>query len=251
MIDFYANQKTKLYKKEFEKAHKLAIIGAVHSHLLFAGKTENAPKIYHPFHSQRLHQFVTVDGQQLKGKTNATINFGDSLTDLARYAMQEIDGIYSISGSWSNHIADMARDMRPALQPYIGNIKYVTVGTLGGNPLLVYESYASVIHEAITALKEIHALYPEQKLIVYTLPPTYNISATVNAYQFTLDILAWASQTPNVCVVDLHKSMGDGLFNLSPKTKWSADGVHFTPSGARKFIHLIEKAKTTKELLVS
>lgn len=249
MLDFYAKQKTKLYKKDFEKAHKLATISAIYSHLLFTGKAD-APKIYHPLHSQRLYKYITVDSQALRGKTNATINFGDSLTDLARPAMLEIDGIYSISGSWSNHIADMARDMRPALQPYINNIKYITVGTLGGNPLLVYESYASVITEAIKALNEIRALYPNQKIIVYTLPPTYNIWATTHVYQFTVDIFAWAQRDKNACVIDMHKAMGDGFMNLLPTTQWSADGVHFTPSGARKFIKLVEKAKTTKELLV-
>lgn len=241
-LDISAKFNTTLHKKEYEKNLKLAQAGSLISHMLFGSKTEPTKNFEHPLHKKSFEVFKNI-ANNLPTNKGLTINFGDSLTDLSRkYLSDEIDGIFSISGSWSNHMAQMAREIRPYLVGKV--VDYVTVGTLGGNPLLIYEEFNHVVDEAYKALNEIRTLYSGQKMIVYGLPPVFNINATLKSYDFCIKMLEWCVKNGAV-YVDLHKQMGSGFLNLFPTVQWSSDGVHFTPSGARKFAKLINRAKNS------
>lgn len=249
LLDIAADISTAKNKKNYEAAMKKAQLQSLAFQLIFQNSTQMLPRVEHPLHKIRLAQYIK-DVDKLKAGDIA-INFGDSLTDLARKPLSDaIDGIFSISGSWANHMSQMACELKPYLMPRINDIKYICVGTLGGNPLLVYQNYNDVVNEMNLALSTIRNAYPNAKIIIYSIPPTFNVYANTHAYQFAADILKWVNANPNSCLIDLHSQLGDGLFNLFPQSEWSADGVHLSPRGARKLASLINIAKKTNLPLV-
>lgn len=250
LLDISASIATARNKKNFEDAMKKAQIQSLAFQLLFQNNTQMLPKVEHPLHKIRLAQYIK-DVDKLKAG-DLTINFGDSLTDLSRSRLSDsIDGIFSISGSWANHMSQMACELKPYLMSRINDVKYICVGTLGGNPMLVYQNYADVINEATWALSTIKNAYPNAKIIIYSIPPTFNVYANTHAYQFAMDILKWVQANPNTCLIDLHSQLGNGPLNLFPSSEWSSDGVHLSPNGARKFSSLINFAKKTNQLLIA
>lgn len=173
-----------------------------------------------------------------------TINFGDSLTAMSNEWMDQLDGKFAISGSWHRHMDDVAGTLYPLLQDK--QVKYVAVGTLGGNPLLVYQDYDRTVEYSLKTLDRMRELFPLAKIIVYGLPPVFNIHATSHTICFDLELIKWVSKDGNATFIELKNKFG-GLF---PKVKWSRDGVHLTPRGAVKLNALFKKAKTTKEKVI-
>lgn len=234
-----------LNRRGFEKAHRIAKTMAVTSEILFTAlQKPDTPEIEHPLHAQRkalyISQLSTVQKQKV------AINFGDSLTDLARRYLTSVDWIASISGSWSNHIAQMAREVKAALASSGKSVDCVFVGTLGGNPLLIYESLPETINRAARALDEIRSLYPDARIVVYGLPPVYNLHATRNAYSFDAALLDWVMKDRDAVFIDLHGKFGRGFLWLFPDVVWSSDGVHLTPRGATKLNKYFHRARELK-----
>jgi hypothetical protein len=225
-------------RKEYESNISKSRISSIVINLL-NNKDSITEKTKHPFHTKRLQEYKDKVGYWLDGK-EININFGDSLTDLSRTQISVChDGIFSISGSWSHHIQMMAEDMQEALKRFI--IKNISVGCLGGNPLLVYENINSVIEDAIKCLNKIRELYPETRIIVYGLPPVYNIHVVSNTYEFDSIIYNWTQKDKNARFINLKSHFGSGFASLFPKVEYSSDGVHFNPKGANIFAELIKR----------
>jgi len=226
-------------RKDYEKNIKFSQITSITTHLLSKSIDKDADKTKHPFHNKRLQEYKDTIGYWLDGK-EVNINFGDSLTDMSRKQLHLChDGIFSISGSWSHHMEMMAEDLKEALKRF--RIKNISIGCLGGNPLLVYQNFDIVVNDAIKCLNRVRELYPDSRIIVYGLPPVYNIHVTENTYQFDHILKEWCEQDRNARFINLKDHFGKGIGKLFPKVEYSSDGVHFNPRGAFEFSSIIKK----------
>jgi hypothetical protein len=240
MINYLLNYLTSWkQRKDYEENIYKSRISSVIINLLSATIDTSLPRVKHPFHHKKLEEYKNNVGYWLDGR-EVNINFGDSLTDLSRKEISLChDGIFSISGSWSHHIQTMAEDMKDALKRFI--IKNISIGCLGGNPLLVYQNYNEIVTDAINCLNKVRELYPDSRIIVYGLPPVYNIHVVENTYQFDSELIKWVEKDKDAKFINLKSHFGNGFAKLFPSVNWSSDGVHFNPNGGLKFSNLIKK----------
>lgn len=176
-----------------------------------------------------------------------TISFADSLMDFPRNKICSVPerNNFSMAGSWSHHMGDMASLLQPILEENKVPVGYVVVGCLGGNPLLVCQEFHSVISEAVLALEKIRKLFPYAKMIVYGLPPCFNIWAMMHHFDFEKIVYNWVRQDGNAVFLPLQSKFG-GFMGLIPRIEMSVDGVHFSRKGVMIFDKLLNKAKKAK-----
>lgn len=228
-------------RKNYEKAVELSKIGALWVHQNISS-LKMEPLTKHFAHDERVTQNKALITTWKPGQ-NVTINFGDSLSDFTRPQLADShDGIFSIGGSWANHMEQMAIDLHDDLKKV--NVKNITIGCLGGNPMLVYYDYQTIYNSSIKCLNTVRKLYPTSRIIVYGIPPLYNIYATENCTNFDLSLKTWTLSDSNAKFLSLKEHFGTGFARFFPTSKWSADGVHFNESGGRKF------GKLLKDLMV-
>jgi hypothetical protein len=228
-------------RRDYEANIKLSQKGALLTHLLSESFDKSVERVKHPLHDQRLKDYLTVM-KKWKKKKDVDVNFGDSLTDMSREQIEKVhDGVFSISGSWAHHMTMMVEDLCDSLNKY--NVKNVSIGCLGGNPMLVYQSFYEVVADSIKCLNTIREKFPEARIIVYGIPPVYNINATMHSYEFDLEILKWVGADKDARFISLKNYFGQGFASLFPQMSYSSDGVHFNPNGANAFAELIQKEK--------
>lgn len=229
-----------LHRKEYEKNIQKSVIQSAVSRLLSSSYSQNYyPTTEHPLHTIRLAQNRALVKTWNKEK-DLSINFGDSLTDMAREQLLRFhNGIFSISGSWAHHMKAMILDMKEILSPF--KISNVSIGCLGGNPLLVYQDYDRVLQESLEALDTCRSTFPNSRIIVYGLPPVFNTHVLENTYQFDSQLEVWCKKDIDARFLNLKAHFGKGFGKLFPSCEYSADGVHFNPRGAGKFSELIHQ----------
>jgi hypothetical protein len=228
-------------RKEYNKNIRFSRLTSIITHLLSSTIDKNIIKTKHPFHDRKLKDFQKIINSWDYSK-EYNINFGDSLTDLSREEISSChDGIFSISGSWSHHIQNMATDLNESLNKF--KIRNISIGCLGGNPLLVYQNFDQVCVDALTCLDKVRSLYPQSRIIVYGLPSAYNLHVIEHTYQFDNILKSWVSIDTDAKFIDLKHPFGIGVLNMFPSIKYSSDGVHFNPKGAYKFSELIKKVQ--------
>lgn len=228
-------------RKEYEKNIKVSKDGAILTHLMSDTFNKNVERLKHPLHDARLKEYKNIL-KSIKKRKDIDINFGDSLTDMSREQIEMVhDGVFSISGSWAHHMTMMVEDLKESLEKF--NIKNVSVGCLGGNPMLVYQNFDEVVKDSIHCLNTIRENFPDTRIIVYGIPPVYNIYATTHSYDFDIKLLDWVSKDKDARFISLKNHFGRGFLNLFPQIEYSSDGVHFNPRGANKFAQLIKKEK--------
>jgi hypothetical protein len=234
--------RTKTYEHEYrQNIQKAVMLEAILS------RVKLGPEIWKkeiPVHRQRLALAV---GNLAKAPKGDTIAFGDSLIDLTRNRLHSVQSSlnFSISGSWASHMAQMASDIRPELirEGIYGSIKYVIVGSLGGNPLLMRQTVEDTIKHSIEALNAIRRLYPSARIIVYGIPPTVSVYVNMNALAFEAAIYRWVLADRDAVLLPLQRRFA-GKFGFFPKAVMSVDGVHFSGRGAAEFDSLLEKGKS-------
>ena len=228
-------------RKDYEANIKLSQKGALLTHLLSENFNKSAERIKHPFHDQRLKDYKAVI-KTWKKKKDIDINFGDSLTDMSREQIERVhDGVFSISGSWAHHMTMMVEDLADSLNKF--NVKNISIGCLGGNPMLVYQNFNEVVSDSLKCLTKIRQTFPDARIIVYGIPPVYNINATSHSYEFDLEMLKWVGNDKDARFISLKNHFGQGFMSLFPQMSYSSDGVHFNPNGASIFADLIQKEK--------
>lgn len=217
--------------------------GAILTNLLCDKFDKHSERMKHPMHDERLMLYKELI-KSWKGKKSVDINFGDSLTDMSRKQIEPIhDGVFSISGSWAHHMQMMVEDIFELLKNSDIEIKNISVGCLGGNPMLVYQDFQEILNDSLSCLNKIRELFPNSKIIVYGIPPVYNIYATMHSYEFDFRILNWINFDKNASFISLKDNFGKGLGKLFPQMSYSSDGVHFNSNGANRFANLIKKEK--------
>ena len=193
----------------------------------------------HPLHQERLANYVAAIEA---APAPVVIAFGDSLKDIPRGEFQNLkpENNFSISGSRSHHMLMMAQDLQPELKrrAKYDNIRYVHVGTLEGNGFLIGAPVEHAIERATTCLNGLRALFPEKRIIVDLIPPTYSPYANLARPPFEAAVLTWIANDGNAASIGFH-DMGLSTPNLT----LSSDGVHFTPEGVRRFDEAMEKAR--------
>lgn len=167
-----------------------------------------------------------------------SINFGDSLTDFTREWLSDLNGVFSIAGSWHDHIAQMIELLSPFLNK--DKIKYVYVGTSGGNPLIGFQDLNRTIERSINVAEVARASFPNSKVIIYGLPPTVELQVLPLSNEYCSRVSDGVSQISNTTFIDIRYRMGGAEANAT----YSADGVHLNPRGARVLNQLFKEAKT-------
>lgn len=213
----------------------------------FFSRTEPSPEAWimeHPSHRSRLGQFI---GRLRGAPRSDTIAFGDSLLDMTRSRLRSVPDRmnFSISGTWAHHMAQMADDIRPELirEGRYQSVKYVVVGSLGGNPLLMRQPADVTITRSCAALDSIRRLFPGARIIVFGLPPTVSLYVNMNAIPFEAALYQWVLADRDAVLLPLQRHFA-GSMGLFPRAAMSVDGVHFSERGAVEFDRLIERAKT-------
>ena len=229
-------------KKNYEKFAKQEQTESIILELLSKDKNVEIPLTSHLQHAERVSVnkklISTWDISKVKN-----INFGDSLTDFTRTELNPYhDGIFSIAGSWAHHMEQMAEDLHPEISKF--KIQNITIGCLGGNPMLLYQKMETIISISIKCLNRVRKLYPNARIIVYGLPPVYNFYVNKNCFLFDEDLRKWTEADSNAKFLSLRENFGSGFLRLFPTPNWSVDGVHFSSKGGRKF------GKLLKDLMV-
>jgi hypothetical protein len=233
MDSFIAWKQRREYQANIEKNK----ISSVINHLISDTFNKSTERVRHPFHDIRLEAFKLEVSKWKKNEVN--VNFGDSLTDLSRKQVERVhDGVFSISGSWANHIEMMAVDMKESLSKF--KVKNISIGCLGGNPMLAYQNYEEVLADSLHCLNKTRELYPDARIIVYGLPPVFAIYVTENTYLFDAELQKWCNDDKDAKFISLKKEFGTGFNRLFPSFRWSFDGIHFNPRGAANFAELIK-----------
>lgn len=228
-------------RRDYETNIKRSQEGAIITHLLSDTFNKSVERVKHPFHDQRVKEYKAII-KKWKKKKYIDVNFGDSLTDMSREQIEKVhDAVFSISGSWAHHMTMMVEDLADSLKKY--NVKNVSIGCLGGNPMLVYQNFDEIVKDSIQCLNKIREVFPEARVIVYGIPPVYNIYATTHSYDFDLEMLKWVGNDKDARFISLKNHFGQGFASLFPQMLYSSDGVHFNPNGASVFADLIQKEK--------
>lgn len=226
-------------RKEYENNFKKSRISSAIMELMSSTFDTNAERTKHPFHYRRVEEYKKEISYWKKDK-HVTINFGDSLTDMARVQIARVhNGVFSISGSWAHHMEMMATDLAESINSRVV-VKNVSIGCLGGNPLLAYQNYDAVVSDSLKCLDTIRRLFPQARIVVYGLPSVFNIHVIKNTYQFDIALFNWCSKDINARFISLKEIFGQGWGKLFPSVKYSSDGVHFNPDGAAKFASYLE-----------
>lgn len=226
-------------RSEYESNFKKSRISSAIMELMSGSFDNSAERTKHPFHYRRVEEYKKLISHWKKGK-HVNINFGDSLTDLSRSQLNRIhNGIFSISGSWAHHIESMAIDLSESLNSKV-TVKNISVGCLGGNPLLAYQNFEEVVKDSQKCLNTIRNLYPEARIVVYGLPSVFNIHVIKHTYSFDVTLLEWSLKDKNSKFISLKNLFGQGWGKLFPSVYYSSDGVHFNPQGAARFASNLE-----------
>ncbi|HOT46163.1 MAG TPA: hypothetical protein PLM53_15740 [Spirochaetota bacterium] len=233
--------KTKMYERQYRRnMRNSAVLDAVLSRM------KPDPGLWNkesPAHRERLSRYI---GDLRDAPRGDTIAFGDSLLDLTRTKLHSVpDRLnFSISGSWAHHMARMAADMRPALERagIINSVRYVVVGSLGGNPLLMRQPADVTITHSLAALDAVRRLYPSARIIVFGIPPTVSTYVNITAVSFEAALYRWVRADRDAVLLPLQRKFA-GWLGLYPKAVMSVDGVHFSGQGSLEFDRLIENGK--------
>lgn len=234
--------RTKLYEWEYRRImEKGALLDLALSHLKACPVAWNDD--FPAFQRERLAGFIS----DLPGAPkDDMICFGDSLLDLTRDRLGSVrPGLnFSVSGSWAHHMARIAAEMRSPLvrEGIYGRVRYVIVGSLGGNPLLMRQPVDITIKRSIEALDSIRRLYPGARIIVFGIPPTVSLYVNLNAPDFEAALWRWVRGDRDAVFLPLQRRFA-GRFGLFPRGVMSTDGVHFSRKGAREFDRLLRKGK--------
>ena len=235
---------TKRYEKEYRENMKKSFL--LDLYLSRNGRDTGLWNREIPTYRRRLAEFTASLGRAPAGDT---IAFGDSLLDLTRKKLHAVPAAmnFAISGSWAHHMARMASDIRPLLEraDIYPSIKYVVVGSLGGNPLLMRQPVERTIEKSMDALDAIRRLYPDARIIVFGIPPTISMYVNTNAPAFEAALYRWVFADRDAVMLPLQRQFA-GSLGLFPKAVMSVDGVHFSAQGASEFDRLIEKAKRAR-----
>ena len=226
-------------KKEYENNIKKSQSGAIITELLSKDFNTSKERTKHPFHDDRVKAFKGLINSW-KQKSEININFGDSLTDLSRKQIERVhNGVFSISGSWAHHMTQMVNDLSGDLSKF--KVRNISIGCLGGNPMLVYQNFDEIVKDSIECLNTIRSKFKDSRIIIYGIPPVYNIYATTHSYDFDFKLLEWVSKDEDSRFISLKNNFGQGWGRLFPDVEYSSDGVHFNPFGGAKFAELIKK----------
>lgn len=230
-IASYLNKKQ--YRSQFELSKKLSI----YHELLYSNADDSYIKTQHPLHEERMKEYIKL-AKSFKKNQAIDINFGDSLSDMSRDQMlRHHNAIFSISGSWPHHVKKVIEELKEHLSK--PNIKNISIGCLGGNPMLVYRKYEDILKDTIECMDALRSAYPKAHIIYYVLPPVFNINVLSKIDEFNFALQNWCFKDVNASFLDLKKHFGTGFNKLFPSIKYGSDGVHFNPNGATKFSELI------------
>jgi hypothetical protein len=227
----YLNRKQ--YRSQFELSKKLSI----YYHLLYNNEDDSYVKIQHPLHAERIKEYIKI-AKSFKKNQSVDINFGDSLSDMTRDQMlRHHNAVFSISGSWAHHVKQVIEELKEHLAK--ANVKNISIGCLGGNPMLVYRNYEDILKDTIDCMITLRSIYPKAHIIYYGLPPVFNINVLSKIDEFNFALKNWCIKDGNASFLDLKEHFGVGFNKLFPSIKYGSDGVHFNPNGATKFSELI------------
>jgi hypothetical protein len=229
----YINRKN--YESQFELSKKLS----VYYNLLYTNTDSSYIKTIHPLHVERMQDYIKI-AKTFKKNQEIDINFGDSLSDMSRdQVFRYHNAIFSISGSWPHHVKQVIEELKEHLNKV--KIKNISIGCLGGNPMLVYRNYEDVLKDTFDCMDTLRLLYPKSHIIYYGLPPVFNINVIIKTDEFNFALKNWCIKDGNASFLDLKENFGTGFNKFFPTIKYSSDGVHFNPNGAAKFSELIHE----------
>lgn len=223
--------------RDYRKMHKVGQAVALWLWLL-SEQTPDEQQLWrntdpHPSYEERLVDYRDAIENNLDEDWSC-IAFGNSLKDIPRKDFLTVPEYanFSISGSRSHNMLRMARVIHAILEQNgkLDEVKYVFVGTLEGNGFLVGMPYKQAIDRAIAALDEIRELFPNARIIVDSIPPTYSVAANVGRWPYEYALIDWVNRDRDAVLISF-KKMGMWF----PGVWLSSDGVHHTPAGTRRF----------------
>ncbi len=105
-----------------------------------------------------------------------------------------------------------------------------------------YQDFEEIKQEASLAFRGLRAMFPEAKIIVYGLPPVYDVYANIFAIEFEKFMIQEVKDDKNAAFLVLRLRFADnsGL----PTIKYSSDGVHLRGNAIPILDKMISEAKT-------
>lgn len=217
----------------------------------------NAWKAEHPESGIIIPEFIeNIKKSMIK---QDTIGFGDSLLAAMKNYSIEIKTKYNfaVGGMWAHHIGQMIGCIVPLLKKYkYQHIKYIVIGSLGGNPFLQRQPIDITVRMSLGTLNYSRKEFPRSKIIVYGLPPTICAYANSMSLKFESALYEWVVKDGNAVFLPLHKKfsripawlyllqniIGNSIF-YPPKMRMTLEGIHMSHLGKYHFEKLIRKGK--------
>lgn len=249
-----ASIETILRKREFEKWHKIGKLTALALEVLrqSPGFQTDGPFLPHPLYNDRVMEYRQNALYQEKNSITpfGVVAYAASLMDIPRAQFRSVPekNNRAISGSWAHHMKAMINEMGKFQKQmtYLPNkavrkiSSYVIMGCFG-NALLVGQSLEATVREANQALDAARKMHPGARMIVYGLPPSYNVWVRLVRFYFEAAMLEWVAKDQNAVYITL-SGMG-GFLGLFPSIELSSDAIHLTPKGVVRFDEAIDRAK--------
>lgn len=174
---------------------------------------------------------------------DVTIAFGDSLIAFIAKELSQVDYRLNFAqpGSGSPNFLQTAKDLSEELKDF--KVNNVVVGCFGGNPLLSYQDFEEIKQEARTAFRGLRGIFPESKIIVYGLPPVYDVYANIYALEFDKFMIQEVKEDKNAVFLLLKIRFADKS-GILPSIKYSSDGVHLRGEAIIILDQMIKEAKS-------
>lgn len=188
-----------------------------------------------------------------------TLGFGDSILAFTKHDITNVihpDLNFALPGAASSNFRWVMEQLYPTLQQHgLADPQHIVLGTFGGNALLSGQDYEVIKMEARECFQAFRANFKFAKLIVYGIPPVFDVYATHYAADFNRYLISLVTLDRNACYVDLYARFAGPLslwpaLKLLPTPNFSGDGVHLTGKGIIEFGKALEKAKEPGRMLV-
>lgn len=183
-----------------------------------------------------------------KAKQKAVkIGVGNSLMDFLRGSSCQIDDRmnFGLAGACSPHMLYVMRAIAPMLAEAGLIVRALVIGCLKGNALLGHQEYDAAEADCKEALDGARGLWPGARIIVYGLPPVWDVYAMIYQETSRKKFEEWVQADADAVYLDILKRFA-GRWGLYPTLEESLEGIHMTDVAKVGFDNMISDGLTAE-----
>lgn len=190
-----------------------------------------------------IQRYAKAEGASKSNPKAVVAGVGNSLMDFLRGSSIQIDDRinFGLAGACSPHMLYVMRALAPALAEAGLIVRAIVIGCLKGNALLGHQDYDAAEADCKEALDGARALWPGARMIVYGMPPVWDVYAMIYQQTSREKFQAWVKADTDAVYLDILKRFA-GPWGLFPTLEDSLEGVHMTPAAKVEFDNMVGDA---------